>query len=144
MKIDKSVLSSSSWVSIPKAYIENASLSKSIIPLFVFSMLPTILTNWAAGADPGPLDTSLIDNGNFESTLVFLSTRFFEQFETVLDIASIFVLVRLAKVIGAERDEIIAQKIDEACRKYPDNSNFVVVIGMLHCNGVARKLLTSA
>lgn len=144
MMIDKEVLSSSSWVSIPKTYIENASLSKSIIPLFIFSMLPTILTNWAVGADTGPFDTVLIDNGSFESTLGFFSQRFFEQFETVLDIASVFVLIRLAKVIGAERDEIIAQKIDEACRKYPDNSNFVVVIGMLHCNGVARMLLSSA
>ena len=57
--------------------------------------------------------------------------------------SNLFVLVRMAKLIGADRDVIIAEKIDEACRKYPKNSEFVVVIGMLHCNGVARKLLSS-
>ena len=137
------MLSSSSWVNIPRAYTENAILLKSILPILAVSLLPTIISNWAAGAEAAPFEIATAVDGDLGSTFSFFYQDFFESFETILDITSAFVLVRLAKVIGADRDEIIARKIDEACRKYPDNSNFVVVIGMLHCNGVARKLLSA-
>ena len=61
--------------------------------------------------------------------------------DTVVDIVSMLLLIRLTKIIGSDRDRIIAQKIQQACDEYP-GQELVVVIGMLHCNGVARYLLS--
>lgn len=105
------------------------------------SFLPTIAALFHSS--PPPLPSEVTTNLQVSSNLNGLMNSYFETFENVIDVISLFVLVRMAKLIGADRDVIIAEKIDEACRKYPKNSEFVVVIGMLHCNGVARRLLSS-
>ncbi|KAJ1418079.1 hypothetical protein B484DRAFT_453781 [Ochromonadaceae sp. CCMP2298] len=60
---------------------------------------------------------------------------------TAVDVFSLLLLIRMAKIIGADRDRIIASKIQDACKEFP-GSDVVVVVGMLHCNGVARWLLS--
>jgi hypothetical protein len=81
--------------------------------------------------------------------------------ETVIEIISLLLLIRLAKLIGSDRDRIIARRVMEICNEFPvclsistssssrsfylhmlQGSEVVVVIGMLHCNGVARHLLS--
>jgi pheromone shutdown protein TraB len=61
--------------------------------------------------------------------------------EGVVDMLSVLVLVRLSKLIGADRDIIIARKTQQASRKFP-GKDIVVVIGMLHLNGVAMWLMS--
>jgi hypothetical protein len=81
--------------------------------------------------------------------------------ETVIEMISLLLLIRLAKLIGSDRDKIIARRVMEICNEFPvclsistssssrsfylhmlQGSEVVVVIGMLHCNGVARHLLS--
>lgn len=57
----------------------------------------------------------------------------------VVESFSALLLIRLAKIIGSDRDKIIASKVMSICREFPE-SEVVVVIGMLHCNGVAKYL----
>ena len=61
--------------------------------------------------------------------------------DVAADIFSLLLLVRMGKLIGTDRDKIIAAKVREAARESP-NKDMVVVIGMLHCNGVGRWLLS--
>ena len=140
-------MSESSWISIPGTYAENSDMWMSVLPLLIISLVPTFVANlaYAVGADTGTVDLVSLatSDSHSQSSISIFYEMLFEPFENALDIASAFILVRMAKLIGADRDIIIADKIDEACRLYPTESEFVVVIGMLHCNGVARRLLTS-
>jgi len=80
-----------------------------------------------------------------DPTLAFLGEEIPPEIERPLNVAvdsiSLLFLIRMAKIIGSDRDRIIASKIQDACKEYP-GSEVVVVIGMLHCNGVARWLLS--
>lgn len=81
----------------------------------------------------------------FQQTWLFLSKELPPdvQFivDTFIDLVSVLVLIRLAKIIGSDRDRIIASKIQDVCDEFP-GSEIVAVVGMLHCNGVARYLLS--
>ena len=59
--------------------------------------------------------------------------------EAGLTALSLLFLVRVGKVIGAERDAHMAANIRRACRELP-HRDLVVVVGMLHCNGIARRI----
>ena len=61
--------------------------------------------------------------------------------EGVGDMLSVLVLVRLSKLIGADWDIFIERKMQQASRKLP-LKDIVVVIGMLHLNGVAMWLMS--
>ena len=142
-RINPDILASSSWISIPAIYLQSRQLLVSIFPILLLSTVPSVLAAIAVG-DDGVMSNSLsaattaISSPNHDLESLFSC---FDTFENFADVVSLFVLVRMAKLIGADRDLIIAEKIDETCKKYPQNSKFVVVIGMLHCNGVARRLL---
>jgi len=61
-------------------------------------------------------------------------------------VANVIFTVVLARIILVvmlkERDEVLAKAIQEACNKLPstDDSEVVAILGMAHCNGVARLL----
>ena len=57
------------------------------------------------------------------------------------DALSFLLLVRLGKIIGTDRDKIIAANVRQTALASP-NQELVVVVGMLHCNGVGRWLLS--
>ena len=46
------------------------------------------------------------------------------------------------KVIVTERDDILTQGIQEACQKAGEGGKVVAVLGMLHINGVAKRMLS--
>jgi len=48
-----------------------------------------------------------------------LSPDQMSSFETYVDFFSFLLLVRMAKLIGADRDAFIASKVGEICNKYP-------------------------
>lgn len=81
----------------------------------------------------------------FSQAMLFLSRELPAEVEltvdTLIDIVSVLLLIRLAKIIGSDRDRIIAQKIQTVCDEFP-GQDIVCVLGMLHCNGVARYLLS--
>lgn len=140
------VLAKSQWLNIPSAYWKNAGLGRSLYPLLVVSLLflgleeiPLFADNsvrasefpWAFTAPDVSLDSS--PSGNGMSIL--------EHMQRILDYSSMLVLVRMTKIIGTDRDAIIADKVVDVCREFP-GQEIVVVIGMLHCNGVARWLMS--
>ena len=61
--------------------------------------------------------------------------------DLVADAFSFLLLVRLGKIIGTDRHKIIAANVRETALASP-NQELVVVVGMLHCNGVGRWLLS--
>ena len=148
--IPTSILSESQWVSIPKAYAENRSMLKSLMPLFVALFVTTTITYFpfADVLVTGNLD---LDGSNEMPTTVIGSLLALvssdpppevEMFvSSMVDLFSVLILIRLAKVIGTDRDTILAKNIQLTAQEFP-GKDIVVVIGMLHCNGVARWLLS--
>ena len=148
--IPTSILAESQWVSIPKAYAENRSMLKSLMPLFVALFVTTTITYFpfADVLVTGNLD---LDGSNEMPTTVIGSLLALvssdpppevEMFvSSMVDLFSVLILIRLAKVIGTDRDTILAKNIQLTAQEFP-GKDIVVVIGMLHCNGVARWLLS--
>ena len=148
--IPTSILSESQWVSIPKAYAEHRSMLKSLMPLFVALFVTTTITYFpfADVLVTGNLD---LDGSNEMPTTVIGSLLALvssdpppevEMFvSSMVDLFSVLILIRLAKVIGTDRDTILAKNIQLTAQEFP-GKDIVVVIGMLHCNGVARWLLS--
>lgn len=144
------ILAESQWVSIPKAYAENRSMLKSLMPLFVALFVTTTITYFpfADMMTTGNLDLD-VSNGMpttfIGSMLAMVSSDPPPEVEmivsSIVDIFSVLILIRLAKVIGTDRDTILAKNIQITAQEFP-GKDIVVVIGMLHCNGVARWLLS--
>jgi hypothetical protein len=161
--IDSSVLAQSEWVNIPSTYARSRAMLKSLVPFLglatftaTLGYLPDMLL-WASqsssssssvGVDAASSVIVATDNGGFDvggtvQTLLNADLPLWVQQSTDIaaDIFSLLLLVRLGKIIGTDRDKIIAAKVRDAALANPD-SEVVVVIGMLHCNGVARWLLS--
>ena len=64
-----------------------------------------------------------------------------DLYEEIADVLSLILLVRMGKIIGSDRDEFIAREVQNIAKSFP-GKDVVVVIGMLHVNGVARLLLS--
>ena len=58
-----------------------------------------------------------------------------------IDVAAWVLFMRMVKVTAEERDDLMARNIQRMCRKFP-GKDVVVVIGMSHCNGIARWLMS--
>ena len=165
-KIPRELLDQSEWLSIPQTYWKNRKMFQGLAPLLVISFattLSTLLLPLISGADLSALDaetataTSTIvaaaaaaaaepgEGGVVSSVLGLLTAELPLQLEQAIDylvdVFSVLLLIRLTKLIGTDRDSIIAGKIQDACRRYP-GKDIVVVIGLLHSNGVARWLLS--
>lgn len=163
---NKKMIDKSQWISIPKAYVQDTGLIKSLLPLFLVSIFTAIV-----GFIPGPMEQSsdpfsLLNIGaigaqlshssaapasfatavaggmatqtnfltDFTSTVSsILNTELSPQAEfvysTLVDISSLLLLIRLSKIIGYERDKIIASKVLDACREFPvSNCLFIISI----------------
>jgi len=150
-------LTSSRWLNIPEAYLQNKSMLQGLLPILIISLftftvgfIPVSLPIFDCADCPASFTSTSDDPKNVldSITRIITSTLFTELPDGIemivnscIDILSFLVLIRMAKLIGTDRDSIIASKIQEACKIYPGDS-LVVVIGMLHLNGVARFLLS--
>eukprot|EP00607_Mallomonas_marina_P004587 CAMPEP_0182425948 /NCGR_PEP_ID=MMETSP1167-20130531/12436_1 /TAXON_ID=2988 /ORGANISM="Mallomonas Sp, Strain CCMP3275" /LENGTH=274 /DNA_ID=CAMNT_0024607051 /DNA_START=616 /DNA_END=1440 /DNA_ORIENTATION=+ len=153
-----SVLSQSQWVNIPLAYMKDAKLSNSLRPIALIAMglfLIEQLPIFSQTVDAAVLTTNVPvpelhwDPTTQEEALTASSAmisiefgKIIESIQRSVDALSILMLVRMTKIIGTDRDVIIAEKVMNTCREFP-NKEIVVVIGMLHCNGVARWLMSN-
>jgi len=157
-------LQRSSWLNIPLAYMQNKAMLQGLTPILIISLMTFVI-----GFIPFPspilpyLDpassSSSIDGFEYDgaaSAMAFNSAAWFynvlfselpegieHTLNSFIDLFSFLLLVRMSRLIGHDRDAIIAQKIQDACRDHPGQT-IVVVIGMLHANGVARWLLSGA
>ena len=153
-EIPDSALQASEWVSIPGTYAENTSMLKSLMPLFATLLVTTTISYFpyadlfggvgdipaAGSAATAHSSGSIIDS--LFSLLTYTPPPEVEYtVSSFFDVFSALILIRMTKVIGTDRDCIIAKKVQAAAAEFP-GKDIVVVIGMLHCNGVARWLLS--
>lgn len=163
----ESALKQSEWINIPKVYLENSSLVVSILPFLILSAL-LILVDIMTAASPSTSPVSTVsgiddlntaisslsqnDFSGFTSTSISDSTRhinhLFLQFlvDMLTYSAHIFefaILVRLSKIIGTDRDKILALNILQIANEPAFRGKKIVVVnGMLHSNGIARYILS--
>ena len=139
-RLPPQVARSSDWVSIPRVFMDDGKLRDSLTPLFLLLLAPYLIDlmsgEWLSSPPAEAVASSSLRLG---------LEQFFDQFlsfaETGLNLGSFLLLVRLSQVIGRERDEYMASKILKQCRDY-SNKDIVVVVGMLHCNGLARWIMS--
>eukprot|EP01038_Epipyxis_sp_PR26KG_P009989 gene9989-13441_t len=167
LNVKKDLLESSEWVNIPYTYLQDKSMLKSLTPLLVLCLLtssigliPSLALNnvnandvtdlsaiatTASSFSLSPVDHHEVVNSFLSWIMNILNTELSPQIElfvdSFIDLMSVLLLIRLSKIIGEDRDRIIASKIKQVCEEFP-GEEIVVVIGMLHCNGVARWLLS--
>jgi pheromone shutdown protein TraB len=142
------------WINIPLVYLNNLPLVQSILPLIgIYALTASIAVT--------PLDMSPAFADQVTDSSAYLS----QQMDIVtaasqnagfgmIDIGNVdklvgeaantlssLLLIRMTKLIGTDRDAIIASKVRRVMKdpKFK-GKDIVVVIGMLHCNGVARWL----
>lgn len=162
--IDGEVLHRSEWVSIPQTYARSKAMLKSLGPFLALATFTATagylpeLSDWAssfshalgstassaAAAATTAADSGVAASANANSLggiSYEVPTWLQQSADLAADAFSFLLLVRLGKVIGTDRDKIIAANVREAALEQP-NRELVVVIGMLHCNGVGRWLLS--
>eukprot|EP00596_Hydrurales_sp_CCMP1899_P010539 CAMPEP_0119051844 /NCGR_PEP_ID=MMETSP1177-20130426/73324_1 /TAXON_ID=2985 /ORGANISM="Ochromonas sp, Strain CCMP1899" /LENGTH=327 /DNA_ID=CAMNT_0007031183 /DNA_START=501 /DNA_END=1484 /DNA_ORIENTATION=- len=121
--------------------IENVNAALNTDPSAALSTLE--VTTSAIMTYFGSVFHDTIGSGNFYMSVenYFSGVDFDASGSLFIDAMSLLFLIRMAEVIGTNRDCIIANKVQSAATEFPDQ-DIVVVIGMLHCNGVARWLLS--
>jgi hypothetical protein len=144
-------LRKNNWINIPQTYLNNLPLVKSILPLigiyFLTNALAVVPFDPSVSPPSSPdqiLDTSYLSQQVDALSAVF-ETGFGPEVDKILgdaaNIVSLLLLIRMTKLIGTDRDAIIASKVRKVMQEPKfRGKDIVVVIGMLHCNGVARWL----
>ena len=135
----REILEESEWLSIPKAYLDprNRKMLQGLAPIFAIFVLTAILGAALPYADAlaDPAVAPLLTTSPIPESVE-------QAVNVVVDLFSILLLVRLTKLIGTDRDTVIAKKVQQVCAQSKPGAEVVVVIGMLHANGVARWLLS--
>lgn len=148
--IPNNILKKCEWLVIPEAYIDDSSMIKSLWPLILLNLLSIVLDYYPPLIEDSSQvissSASSINTDNiFDTITSFLQMEvppeIAEPLSFFINLLGILIVIRIAKLIGSDRDMIIASKIQEVAREFP-NKEVVVVIGMLHANGVAKYLLS--
>jgi pheromone shutdown protein TraB len=125
----------SDWVNIPRVFWEGDGLSASLIPLIVVALFPYLLELGSYLGGDAAVETTrqgglweAVSESQMAVSLEDLRERALGLTEALIDAASILFLVRMSRIIGAERDDFMAHNIQRMCRRFPDK-DIVVVIG---------------
>jgi len=148
-KIPDATLKSSEWLNIPQAYGDDISMIKSLWPLIFLNLLSAGLDYYNTIENTSkvlpPTTFPSADNNIFDtiSTLLQMEVPPYiaEPLSYMVNLLGVLIVIRIAKLIGSDRDVIIASKIQEVAKEFP-NKEIVCVIGMLHANGVSRILMS--
>jgi hypothetical protein len=141
-----SVIEKKEWISIPDVYIKKKSMAYSLVPLFAImlisfglSVLPgnsiadTTMTTQSIQSIPfldqfpiiQPFQTQLVSTINKVNELftILISAQIPPALQNSInigaDIFALLLLVRLGKLIGADRDRILAGNIQKVCQEFP-------------------------
>jgi len=145
-KIPDTVLQQSQWLVIPKAYMEDFSMVKSLWPLLLLNFISFGLDMYPTMQDTSSQVLPVAsDNDILNMITSFMQMEvpqyIAEPLSVLVNLLGVLIVIRIAKLIGSDRDIIIASKIQEVAKEFP-NKEVVVVIGMLHANGVAKYLIS--
>ena len=146
--INPDVLEKSEFINIPKVYLDDTAMVKSLLPILIILGVTTLFGYLPTTSSPDSF-TSLTDFSDLNLSNV-LSLLFTSELpapydgilSSLLDVFYFFLLIRMTKLIGTNRDIIISENIQTICREFPPGSKVVVVLGMLHLNGVSKWLLS--
>jgi hypothetical protein len=121
---------------------------KSLLPILIILGVTTLFGYLPTTSSPDSF-TSLtgFSDLNLSNVLSLLFTSELPApydgiLSSLLDVFYFFLLIRMTKLIGTNRDIIISENIQTICREFPPGSKVVVVLGMLHLNGVSKWLLS--
>jgi pheromone shutdown protein TraB len=154
VEFGKNDIKNSQWLNILPAFLREKNLVIDTLLLMSPSIIPVLIVSTIA--------TYLIENyESFPFSNYFMNsvdndtTDYLYQLGDIL--ANIFtfywalVVVNIFRYVIVERDRIIAARIKNACEQISKEKNndqdqdqtkdIVCVLGMLHCNGVAKYLL---
>jgi len=154
VEFGKNDIKNSQWLNILPAFLREKNLVRDTFLLMSPSIIPVLIVSTIA--------TYLIENyESFPFSNYFMNsvdndtTDYLYQLGDIL--ANIFtfywalVVVNIFRYVIVERDRIIAARIKNACEQISKEKNndqdqdqtkdIVCVLGMLHCNGVAKYLL---
>jgi hypothetical protein len=139
--IPKEILKKCEWLVIPEAYIDDLSMIKSLWPLLLLNLLSFGLDYYPSLTEDSSqvISTSINTDNIFDTITSILQMEIppfiAEPLSYAINLLGVLIVIRIAKLIGADRDIIIASKIQEIAKEFP-NKEVVVVIGMLHANGI--------
>jgi pheromone shutdown protein TraB len=148
--VPRTAVRASEWVSIPRVFLESETLGWSLLPLLVLALSPYAVdlvssvgtSDVSTAVDPHTSALwDLLASSPLGVTVEAFRQQLLSSAELLIDVGSMLFLVRMSRIIGAERDDFMARNLQAVCRRYPDR-DVVVVIGMLHCNGIARWLMS--
>lgn len=120
-KCTKELLQQSQWISIPQAYIDNAMLIKGLAPIFGFSAMLALLGLFVDGtSESSPFIQEGIPSPSFElwTSLVQSQEDVAHVVDFCLDSFAFLTLIRLTKIIGTDRDAIIAHKVKQVAEEF--------------------------
>ena len=133
----------SQWVSIPRVFLDDGRLRESLTPLLLLLLAPSLFELVSGETAHDSSVAALTPSSPLRLGIEMLFEQLLSLAETFLNAGSFLLLVRLSQVIGRERDEYMARQILKQCRDFP-HQDIVVVVGMLHCNGVARWVMSGS
>jgi len=129
------VLEKSQWVNIPGAYVQSSLLARSLRPiaylaagLMVIEQLPIFSSTVDAATFTAnvplpeiPWLSTAVDNAHTPhfSSITFEPGKVYEILERLGNALSLLLLIRMTKIIGTDRDAIIADKVVSACKEFP-------------------------
>ena len=129
----------SEFINIPKTYTENINMVKSLLPLLLVAFASSSLSFGISMINldlniPVPVESFLHSSDNIffftqlinwlDSTISAVVTTELPPgieniIDPIIDVFSVFLLIRLAKIIGSDRDKIIASKVLSVCKEFP-------------------------
>ena len=153
-------------VNIGKVMVRNTEAVQDLIrltlpPLLLATGMAAVLSHALYDADAAALYNTMVDNSfvvvppstNFDSSTVALLWNGLPGVlarATGLGLGYMSVALPAARVILAERDDILVRGIQAACRvaaakheKDGKRGRVVAVLGLLHVNGVAKRMLST-
>lgn len=123
-------------VSLPLALVRNFAAIQDFLRL----TLPPLLLIWVCISTLPRVDLSTIDTVHGTATLSESIIHWLVS-GAILSIGYLGLALPAVSIILMERDEILKTGIQAACRRAGEGGHVVAVLGLLHVNGVAKRML---
>eukprot|EP01039_Chlorochromonas_danica_P004339 gene4340-4760_t len=142
---DSSVEQEANWVNIPAVYFGRKDMIGTLWPLYV-AILGTMILSFLSSLGSMPnvdnIDADVLASPSVEQFFQWITQPNVESSINLIgDIFATLLVIRLGRLIGTDRDRILASNIQKVCAEFP-GKEVVAVVGMLHCNGVAKWIIS--
>ena len=112
-------MKASQWINIPRIFLGNSSLLKSMLPALLVSFIATI-----------PVLLQFFDDESLRNSALSNEIPLdLEPISMAMTAISLLFMIRLVKVIGTDRDSIIARNIQIVATEFPVTHIVFYLIG---------------